>query len=521
MRKFRWLILVVAVFALAYLGAVWGSGWKAQQRYEEQMSAFSAWLQANAPELKVTQQNYERGFFSARAHVRLEYNGAPQMLPMRLMCYWVDDVATPEMYKAAFNGTQDSLPDILQPGHCRENLEEGWETSVGASDAQTRPVHVQLDIENHVQHGPWLGQTQIGIAAVQTQLKLVSDDVPDAVKRYVEALDIHTVRSYSDDFDLRVKAPAVSESLDGSSARLEMQGMDIRLAFYDDRRLMDATLELPLIKMTVVEGGGERTALLFQGGRIVNEGKSTRGLLDWLMSGRTTLDVEHLEVVDPYEGAFENFWHLNNMHLAVENQVQQGLQGQTVRAGFDMKYVGPNGVLLRRPVGVQAEVIGERWDMQTVHAIDEFMTEQSKFGNGLDEIWRIPSLRQTLESQIRQLIAPGPRFKASYSITVGGMEAFAISLDGDVLAAEAGDDKMDLFLLLLGKSSLRMTVAIDQNLALSGIPEWGIDSPLNMYQLRRMVDEGTLQHQGNQYRLNLIYQRGHAQINDKPIGRND
>lgn len=80
---------------------------------------------------------------------------------------------------------------------------------------------------------------------------------------------------------------------------------------------------------------------------------------------------------------------------------------------------------------------------------------------------------------------------------------------------------MDLFLLLLGKSSLRMTVAIDQNLALSGIPEWGIDSPLNMYQLRRMVDEGTLQHQGNQYRLNLIYQRGHVQINGKPIGRND
>ncbi|CAK7016427.1 DUF945 family protein [Saezia sanguinis] len=504
MKKIKLLLGLLVIIGVGYCGAVWWSGVKTQERYEEKVAALSTWLAANAPEVKITAQSYERGFFSASSTLALQFDGPSSALGMRSLCYLFENTF---MGKAARAGGTDDEIDRFHDG-CVALLTENVYPSEMDDDQQ---VQVQVIVDNRIQHGPWLAGQGLGIAHVQTQLKVHSDTLPEYLRAYIESLQIDTVRHYSRDYDMRIAAPAFSREFDGLG-RLDFDGFKLNLVTHDARKRMDYALDMPRFEMQA--NVGEQTVRVEAVGLSM---KSTgalpeKGWLGWLVGDGESV-IKRLEVTStawPGKwGRCENVVFNGRSHFNGDLYNEKGLGRITCSTNY---FDAPLEV--KADLDVSMENFNLPWMVNFYsHFVELSLAEYTS----ADPISASRAMTDFMLQEIPVFLKSEPAYQ--YKLVLQVNQKPVADLLTEFKGYPINDEEMKIapYILIPSKVSMRTAYSLDANTLLNGFPEYG----WNGFSAEELEDgflSRVLVRDGDHYRMDFSFDRGDVKINGEKLG---
>ena len=496
MKKIKVLLGLLIIVGLVYVGAVWWSGVKTQERYEEKGVALSAWLATNLPEARVTQQSYERGLFSASSMLRIEVDGEPSVIAGRLTCFMIKDGT---MMGRLFDlgATNSFNPHIyLMRENCAE-LQSGDTSSFETENEE--PVHLQVTLNNQASHGPWLG-SGFGIAKVHTQLSVDADGLPAEVKSYIESLQIDTVRHYSRDYDMRIAGQPFTKTLGTES--IDFQGFNLRLNTHGGRTLMDAAIDIPRLVLTAAGDGDQKISMLLDGISLKSSDRSLESTWNWFLTGSSDWRLKQLELTtDALPGKWVRCDNLSLTSLATLKGTIYGEKDQVVLTCSTNHYEKPlemKGVLDLSVTNIDTQPLAN------IFSKSMELLEQAGGDTSDPRVNR--EMAAYMMEQLPVFFSSEPGYLLNADFHLNGRKVMNLSSEMKTYPISSDEAKMPVYVLLPSKLFLSMAYSVDADLMLNGDPDYGWPAPGSSL-MDRMVRDG------DNYKIELIYDRGTIKMN--------
>ncbi|MBC3875961.1 YdgA family protein [Undibacterium flavidum] len=250
MKKSSLLIAVVAALAVAYPTAAWVTG----KRLETKLSKLDGrdLLFSN---FKVVKQTYTRGIFTSTQESTIELNTAGM-------------------------SAKSALPtDSTMPG-------------------ETKPL--QMQIINHIQHGPVPGIFGIGAGKIDTEIVLDAASIAELKKVFGDKkfLEIRTVLNYTGGGNFRITSPAVKTTVGPNQDKLDWKGLRFDIGFDTNYKTLSFDFASPGAE--IITANGSTTLKI---GDIKLQGKAERAYPDgFIYLGDSKASINAISFVNTQAG---------------------------------------------------------------------------------------------------------------------------------------------------------------------------------------------------------------------------
>ena len=203
MKKSSLAIAVVAALAIAYPGASWVTG----KRLETKLSQLNT-NEVLFSKVKIVKQNYTRGIFSSTQESTIEISFA-DMMPMgaAMPAHFQEAEATQgEAAEPAVEAMPDVMP-VIKP--------------------------VQIQIINHITHGPIPGIAGIAAGKINTEFVMDAATVAELKKIFGDKkfLELQTVLNYGGGGVVKMSSPAINTSVGERQDKLNWKGLNLEVGF--------------------------------------------------------------------------------------------------------------------------------------------------------------------------------------------------------------------------------------------------------------------------------------------------
>lgn len=250
MKKSSLAIAVVAALAIAYPAASWVTG----KRLETKLSQLNT-NEVMFSKFKIVKQNYTRGVFSSTQESTIEISYA-DMLPTA--------AATPANFQE---------PEAATTGTAAEPAE-------AAPDMMPVIKPVQIQIINHITHGPIPGIAGIGAGKIETEFVLDAATVAEIKKIFGDKkfLELQTILNYGGGGIVKMSSPAINTVVGVRQDKLDWKGLNLEFGFDAAYKKLKFDFNAP--GMDVVSSDGSTTMNL---GAIKMTGDAERAYADGIL----------------------------------------------------------------------------------------------------------------------------------------------------------------------------------------------------------------------------------------------
>ena len=279
---------VAATLAVAYVGSAWYFGKEIEAAHRE----IDARL-ATVPYVKLVRHDYERGLFSAKETLTLEF--APALF-------------VPAMVSPALPKVADDTASAAELGDEGENEEEA-DTDASTEmvpPAQPAPLApIQVSFKSTIEHGPFPGFNAFGAGRAQTEVVFDDTIQPklDAAFSGQPALRIATLYQISGGGQMRLTSPAFKSDMtldaSGKKASVSSEGVDLTLDFTRDFVQYAVQGGAPRFEMADENG----TKLIATGLRIDGQAKRLFADEPMFYTGKQQISLAELNVETAQAGA--------------------------------------------------------------------------------------------------------------------------------------------------------------------------------------------------------------------------
>lgn len=205
MKKSSLAIAVVAALAIAYPAASWVTG----KRLETKLSQVNT-NEVMFSKFKIVKQNYTRGIFSSKQESTIEISLA-DMMPMAAAApahFQEPEVAPADGVTTA--PAEEAMPDMMP---------------------LIKPIQIQ--IINHITHGPIPGIAGIGAGKIDTEFVLDAATVAELKKIFGDKkfLELQTVLNYTGGGTVKMSSPAIDTVVGVRQDKLSWKGLKLEVGF--------------------------------------------------------------------------------------------------------------------------------------------------------------------------------------------------------------------------------------------------------------------------------------------------
>nr|WP_315472665.1 YdgA family protein [uncultured Undibacterium sp.] len=250
MKKSSLAIAVVAALAIAYPAASWVTG----KRLETKLSQINA-SEVLFSNFKIVKQNYTRGVFSSTQESTIEFSYA-DIFPAT--------AATPASFQE---------PEAETAGAASEPAE-------AAPDMMPIIKPIQIQIINHITHGPIPGIAGIGAGKIDTEFVLDAATVAEIKKIFGDKkyLELQTVLNYGGGGTVKMSSPAVNTVVGVRQDKLNWKGLNLEFGFDAAYKKLKFDFNAP--GMDIVSSDSSTTMNL---GAIKMSGDAERAYMDGIL----------------------------------------------------------------------------------------------------------------------------------------------------------------------------------------------------------------------------------------------
>ncbi len=206
MKKSSIAIAVVAALAVAYPAASWMTG----KRLEEKLTKLEKkeFLFSN---FKVVKQSYTRGIFSSRQESTIEL----------------------EVAGMSADPVPPAMPQSLQDGTAIDGAKDDAQSEPDQASNLPPKKPLQIQIINHIQHGPVPGMFAVAAGKIETELVLDASTVAEIKKIFGDKkfVEIHTLLNYGGGGSFQLSSPAVKTTVGPTQDKLDWKGMRFDIGF--------------------------------------------------------------------------------------------------------------------------------------------------------------------------------------------------------------------------------------------------------------------------------------------------
>ncbi len=253
MKKSSLAIAVVAALAVAYPAASWVTG----KRLETKLSQLNT-NEVLFSKLKIVKQNYTRGIFTSTQESTIEISYADMVPGMPAPAHFQEPEAT-----TADNNTENAdnaaqaMPDMMPV---------------------IKPIQIQ--IINHITHGPIPGIVGIGAGKIETEFVLDAATVAEIKKIFGDKkyLELQTVLNYSGGGTVKMSSPAINTVVGTRQDKLNWKGLNLEFAFDAAYKKLKFDFNAP--GMDLVSSDGSTTMNL---GAVKMNGDAERAYADGIL----------------------------------------------------------------------------------------------------------------------------------------------------------------------------------------------------------------------------------------------
>ena len=528
MKAIKLLLILIILTVAAYFAAVWYSGNQIQKNYEEKIARFSEQLKNNFPEIKITQQSYEKSFFSAKSVLTVEVKEKPSVLLFRGWCSFVDKPALELLPDSQYIRQTHDMCTEFQAG--KTFAEATYPMLHGGELSGEEALYFKYHITNDITHGPWLGSKGMGMASIQSKVSVEADHLPAGMKDYIDSLQIETVKSFSNDYDTHIVGNKIEELLVfEDSVRLGFDGFDLHLVTSDKRMKMDTRLTMPRFYYELVQPLEDIGPHRVEVTDVVN---SSSGLgpdapFNLFSNGRSAVSIGRVEVTLP---SLEGKWvRCENLKGETENALKDKL------VSSDQKFVTQCSTNLLAPdLNVAVDVVyklkningdsfiklGKAYIQTVVKAIE---AESGDRYVSRDEV--VMQFLKTIEENLPDFVAPGPEMFSEYTVSVNNhKDIFKMTSEIKFKPLTEEEKSMAWYLMLPSKLSAKITYSVSADVFENGLPEYDIE-PLsgfaNEIENKSKFEKPLIIKDGERYKLIYGYDGGNIILGEERISLTD
>lgn len=433
------------VLGLAYTGSAWWLGQRAEQRYQEELNRVSQLLGPGV----ITQQQYQRGLFSAQASFVLDL----QQLTRRLDVPSAGDDSPEEAIAhapSADEADSAAAAEAPAPQPPAETAAEAAPEAAEAATASDTTAPVRLHIASKVQHGPIAGGA-LSYASVLTELAQV-EGLPDALRLSFEGQQKPGMRNtiaFSGAYKGQVHLPAgkLEVNEDDKHMRLTWQPLHTKLTLASDRQHTSGDLKWPGFELSLAQA--QKLGISFQFDGMSGDWDVRKVGQQWLMSsGSGQLKAERMRMATSQDGQNHELLSLTDMQAKfsgsasgnlVSTQQSASAKGQLGKLKIDDMHMHTR--LEGLPIKV-AELLQHMLLLDLrgqTSAADEAKTEA------------------LTKDGLTALLQAAPRFEDQYSLSLGGHTGklrydLGLKPPADAPAPSSGDGAIEEMLARLSAS---------------------------------------------------------------------
>jgi uncharacterized protein YdgA (DUF945 family) len=493
---------LAAAIAVAYGGSTWYAGSQIKSRYDAALDE----LPRQTALVRITDRQYERGFFGAVSTVTLEIGCAPDATA----------AATPTPPAKPAEG---------------EDAEADEEAEAEAEADATPPKPLRFTIRDTIHHGPLAGGS-LAAATIDSELVLDAKTQADVKKLFGEAkpLSAHTKVGFGGDFttDMTVAPAKFAEAGKGQFA---WQGVQMRMDVNAARTQVRYDLVMPGMDFS-----DARTGTTMKMGKLTAKADMDSSAGWFLATGKTEGRLDTLELVVKKAGGEPGAAAVpaDTPPKVVTTVLLQGLDllGEaTIKDGL---YASSGTVKGNGTIGAtKIDKFELTSSARRIHAAgykklaDAWMQSSAANGCGKGGSKASRAAMQALADQL----APDLKAMAKYS-PEAGIDKMVVEIDGkrgeiSYMAGMAGVTDEDLQLpgtaLLMKRGALKANARLPmkwlEKLAETGA-ESGQTPPPEMVAglVEQGEEKGFVKREGDDVTGQIEFTDGSLKINGKPLG---
>jgi uncharacterized protein YdgA (DUF945 family) len=493
---------LAAAIAVAYGGSTWYAGSQIKSRYDAALDE----LPKQTALVRITDRQYERGFFGAVSTVTLEIGCAPDATA----------AATPTPPAKPAEG---------------EDAEADEEAEAEAEADATPPKPLRFTIRDTIHHGPLAGGS-LAAATIDSELVLDAKTQADVKKLFGEAkpLSAHTKVGFGGDFttDMTVAPAKFAEAGKGQFA---WQGVQMRMDVNAARTQVRYDLVMPGMDFS-----DARTGTTMKMGKLTAKADMDSSAGWFLATGKTEGRLDTLELVVKKAGGEPGAAAVpaDTPPKVVTTVLLQGLDllGEaTIKDGL---YASSGTVKGNGTIGAtKIDKFELTSSARRIHAAgykklaDAWMQSSAANGCGKGGSKASRAAMQALADQL----APDLKAMAKYS-PEAGIDKMVVEIDGkrgeiSYMAGMAGVTDEDLQLpgtaLLMKRGALKANARLPmkwlEKLAETGA-ESGQTPPPEMVAglVEQGEEKGFVKREGDDVTGQIEFTDGSLKINGKPLG---
>lgn len=517
MKAIKSFLILVVLLGLAYLGAVWYSGDQTKKYYQDQYSRLSSFLQMHFPEIKVTEQSYDKSFFGAKSVLTVEMDAKPSELLFHSWCTIADkEISTllpdvsqiQEIHQACEKGAKGTSADVL--------LREFFG---GRNDLDRQPqIRFKYVFSSEIQHGPWIKGQGFALSYAKSKVTVDSDQLPQALKDYISSLQIDSLRNFSKDRDAYIRGPAVSDRLLGDW-RVGFNGFTLHTRSYDKNQKSDMDLSIPEFHYEMLKNR-YRHRFEMKDISIKTTGSLAGSLFAFVTSGVSSVDIGQILISVP--GKDKNSWfRCENFAYQTKANYQNELYSE------DMQFKGKCATNFADPqlnLAIQGTYKLKNFNFKPIVAFLKgyiaFMPKLMDCSHWDSEREAAAEFLRLLDLNLPDFVAPGPEQESDYVISVNEIpKAFRVVSSIKFKPLAEDEKKMAWYLMLPVKLSIKVAYYIDEGLYEKGMPVYDLpplkETFADLGILFSSDGEEPLIKEDTMYKLEIGYEGGNILHNGK------
>lgn len=530
MKALKLLIVLIVLAVAAFFGAAWYSGNQMQKQYDESVAALSEQLKIDFPEVKITQQSYEKSFFSAKSVLTVEVTEKPAALLVRGWCAYIDPEAQELLSESKIFQQAHDVCTELKAG--KSFAQASKDVFGKVEDIPGEPVHIKYQITNDIAHGPWISGQGFGMAFVKSHISVDADHLPAGLKDYIESLKIETVKSFSNEFNTHIIGQKIEEQNIANVILIGFDGFDLHMVSSDKRMKMDSTLTLPKFYYEILDDLGDWGPHRVEVTDVVSSttGPGPDAPFAWFSSGKNTFSIKQINVTssswddkwircENFKGSTNNILKNNllDSDQAFGMQCSSNLVSPTLNITFD-------GIYKVKNLNVDSIInLAKAYVKATVKLIPD---PENGFRSGYrsEQEYMYEILAQ-VDKILPDFVAPGPEMLSEYTISINEYKDI-LKMNSNIKFKPLAEDEKGKtwFLILQNNLDFNVAYSVSAEVFEKGLPEYHIDplsQPLKELERNSSLTTPIVKKEGDRYQLEYGYKDGKIFLNEQEFSIND
>lgn len=458
MKRSSILIAVAAALAVSYPTAAWITG----KRLETKLSKLDGQdlLFSN---FKVVKQHYTRGIFTSTQESTIELN-------------------TMGMAAKSALPTDGTMPGSAKP--------------------------LQVQIINHIQHGPVPGIFGIGAGKIDTEIVLDAASLAELKKIFGDKkfLEIRTVLNYTGGGSFRISSPAVKTTVGPTQDKLDWKGLRFDIGF--DASYKNLSFDFTSPGVEIITANGSTTLKM---GEIKLQGKAERAYPDgFIYLGESKASINAISFVNTQAG--NKGMQLKDVVIESSTHADHDLINSELKFGINSITMNDN------PVGS----VHYDYSLRNLHgpSTNQLFLELSRTDLAKEDAVQLEEIQKKWKQYAIEILKHDPQIALDRLSLTGKNGEFKVTAKLGFVGVQAEDFDNPTQLLTKIESTGQVSLSdglVDDFIDASQSDPEARNMMRSMFysQIETWETQGFLQREGKSYQSQLSWKNGQFLVNGK------